>query len=109
MTTQILGARDVQARSVIDSVLSAELAALSPKSIVVTPRDNHSGEPALYVYVVVASAQDIPGEPEQNRLVGQLISALAQIGDSRFPYLYFGSRSLDEGGWIGPQAEDEEA
>ena len=109
MTTKTLSNRDERARGAIESVLKAEMAALSPKSIFVTARENYSGEPALYVYVVVPSARDIPAEPEQNRLVVQTVAALEQIEDTRFPYLYFGSVNLDEGGWVGPPRVDEEA
>jgi hypothetical protein len=108
MTTQTRSNRDVKARSAIESVLRTELA-LSPERIIVTPRENHSGEPALYVLVVAASEQDIPGEPEQNRLVVRMIEALNEIDDSRFPYLTFGFNYSDAGGWEKISSTDEEA
>ena len=101
MTTRTI-LRDAKAQSAIESVLAANMATLSPESIFVTARDNHSGEPALYVYVVVPSAKEIPAEPEQNRLVLDMIDALEQIDDSRFPYLHFASVNMDEGGWSDP-------
>ena len=94
--------RDAKAQSAIEKVLAANMATVSPKSVFVTARDNHSGEPALYVYVVVPSAKEIPAEPEQNRLVLDMIDALEQIDDSRFPYLHFASVNMDEGGWSDP-------
>ena len=109
MTTQTLVTRDQRAQSALETVIRSELASPSPKAISVTAQENHSGEPSLYVYVVMPSAQDIPREPGQNRLVVRMIAALEQIEDLRFPYLYFGpqdpSAAADE---ITP-AEDEDA
>jgi hypothetical protein len=109
MTTRVLSNRDAKARSAIEAVINTELAGLPPKRIVVTPRENYSGEPALYVLVVVSSEQDIPAEPDQNRLVVRMVDALEQIEDSRFPYLYFGFDYLDDGSWVELSPADEKA
>ena len=110
MTTSMLSKRDARARSAIEAVIRAELARPSTQRIVVTvtPRENYSGEPALYVLVVVSSEQEIPGEPEQNRLVVRMREALEKIDDFRFPYLYFGFNYSDDGTWVAPSPADEE-
>jgi hypothetical protein len=107
MTTLTLSSRDARASAALEAVLTSELSGAQPKSVHVTARDNHSGEPALYVYVVVPSARHIPDEAEQNRLVLRMIEALEGIDDGRFPYLYFGPVNLDEGGWRSASGNDE--
>ncbi|HXT07937.1 MAG TPA: hypothetical protein VN715_13485 [Roseiarcus sp.] len=99
MTTRTLSNRDAKARAAIESVVKKELAGRPLERIIVTARENHSGEPALYVLVVVASEQDIPGEREQNRVVVKMVEALEQIDDARFPYLHFGPNFGDDGRW----------
>lgn len=101
--------RDERAISAIKSVLTKELAGLSPERIIVTARENHSGEPALYVLVVVTAEQDIPGEREQNRLVVRMVDALDQLEESRFPYLYFGFNHRDDGSRVEALSTDEKA
>jgi hypothetical protein len=97
MTTKTQTRRDANAESAIKAVVSREMTGRPLERIIVTPRDNHSGEPALYVLVVVASEKDVPPEPDQNRLVGQMIDELEQIDDTRFPYLHFGYENGDDG------------
>jgi hypothetical protein len=94
MTTKTQTRRDANAENAIKAVVNREMAGRPLERIIVTPRENHSGEPALYVLVVVASDKDVPPEPDQNRLVGQMIDELEQIDDTRFPYLHFGYDSV---------------
>ncbi len=97
MTTKTLSNRDAKARDALDSIVRKELAGRPVEKIIVTPRENHSGEPAFYVTVVVASEKDVPPVSEQNRLVGQMLNELEQIDDDRFPYLHFGYNYADDG------------
>ena len=55
-------------------------------------RDNHTGEPALYVFVTMPAERDIPDVSAQRRLTAAMVAALEKIDDRRFPYLYFGPR-----------------
>ena len=97
MTTKTQTRRNANAESALKAVVSRELAGRPLERIIVTARDNHSGEPALYVLAVVATESDVPPEPEQNLLVGQMIEALENIDDARFPYLHFGYNYVDDG------------
>ena len=100
MTTKTLSNRDTKARAALESVVRKELAERPVEKIIVTPRENHSGEPSFYVTVVVASEKDVPPVSEQNRLVGQMLNELEQIDDDRFPYLHFGYNYVDDGRWV---------
>ena len=97
MTTQVLTTRDERARGVLESALLAALRSPAPLHISVAARDNHSGEPAFYVYVEMPAEQDFPDVGAQNRLIVDMLSALERIDDNRFPYLHFGPRE-DEAG-----------
>ncbi len=92
--------RNQIARDAINSVLRDGLRSPPPSSWSVSARDNHSGEPALYVSVEMPAETDIPKVSDRNRLIAGMMSALERIGDDRFPYLYFGPRadeaSLDD-------------
>jgi hypothetical protein len=95
MTTETLINRDQRARGALETVIRDILRSPSPRRISVTARDNHSGEPALYVFVTMPAEKDIPAVSARNRLVGNMLTALEQIDDERFPYVHFGPR---EGG-----------
>ena len=70
---------------------------ISPKPLrwSVSARDDHSGEPALYVLVEMPAEGDIPNIAKQNRLVADMMTALERIEEERVPHLYFGPRSDD--------------
>jgi hypothetical protein len=105
--TQTLASRDIRAQTAVETAIRSELTAPAPKAISISVRENHSGEPSLYVYVVMPSIGDVPGEPEQNRLVVRMLAALEQIDDRRFPYLFFGpEESSEPGGARSPEDED---
>ncbi len=106
MTTQILPSRNQKAQAEIEGLVRNELTSPPPKMITVSAEDNHSGEPSLYVYVVMPSAQDIPAEPQQNRLVVRMIQALEKIDDPRFPYLNFGPQEPGANSNSAPADED---
>jgi len=97
MTTQALSTRDERAETAIETSIRDRLFSPAPKEITVSAQDNYSGEPALYVYVEMPSSQDIPDEALQNILVVRMLAALEEIGDARFPYLFFGPRDLPAG------------
>jgi hypothetical protein len=97
MTTRTLSNRDIRATAVIEDVVNRELAGRPIERLIVAPRDNHSGEPAFYVTVVVDSEKDVPQISEQNRLVAKIMEGLEQIDDDRFPYLHFGHSYADDG------------
>lgn len=97
MTTRTLSRRDAEAKAAIEAVVRKELAGTPLERIIVTPRESHSGEPALYVLVVVASEHDVPGEREQNQLVIKMVDALDRIEEPRFPFLYFGYNFRNDG------------
>jgi len=109
VTTRTLSRRDAEAKAAIEAVVRKELAGTPLERIIVTPRENHSGEPALYVLVVVASEQAVPTEPEQNRLVAKMVEALEHIDEPRFPYLYFGFNYRNDGTWIDWASVDEKS
>ncbi len=50
---------------------------------------DHAGEPALSIAVAMKTSGDIPDARGQSDLTHKLNSALAELGDARFPYLYF--------------------
>ena len=100
MTTRTLSRRDEEAKTVLKTVVDKELAGRPIERIIVTPRDNHSGEPAFYVTVVVASEKDVPPVSEQNRLVVRMIEELERIDEDRFPYLHFGYNYAENGRWV---------
>jgi hypothetical protein len=108
MTTKIVSNRDERALAAIKTVVDKELAGRPIERVIVTPRDNHSGEPAFYVTVVVASEKDVPQVSEQNRLVVRMIEELEQLDDDRFPYLHFGYSYAEDGRWVelSPTSED---
>jgi hypothetical protein len=95
MTTETLTNRDQRARGVLETAVRDLLTSPSPKKVSMTARDNHSGEPALYVFVTMPAEKDIPGVAAQNRLVGDMLAALEQIDDERYPYVHFGPREGD--------------
>jgi hypothetical protein len=95
VTTETLTNRDQRARGALETTVRDLLTSPSPKKVSVTARDNHSGEPALYVFVTMPTEKDIPGVAAQNRLVGDMLAALEQIDDERFPYVHFGPRDGD--------------
>jgi len=80
-------------RSVLDRALTNPR---YKRAEVATRYENHSGEPALYIYVEMPSEKDIPELGAQNRLIMDLTAALKERGDERFPYLSFGPREGDD-------------
>ncbi len=103
MTAKLKTRRDERARDALEAVIREALRSRQVAGISVSAHDNHTGEPALYVYVTMGSEAEIPDILLQNKLMQKMISALEQVEDDRFPYLHFGPReqSLD------PQDDDE--
>jgi hypothetical protein len=62
----------------------------------ITPYKDHAGEPALSISVSMKSAKDIPDARRQSELTQKLLGALAEVGDPRFPYLYFDALDIDK-------------
>jgi hypothetical protein len=50
---------------------------------------DHAGEPAVSIAVAMKTSKDIPDARAQEELTHKLQTALAELGDVRFPYLYF--------------------
>ena len=95
MTTHVTSTRDERAQATVDAVIRDALQSPAPKEITISARDNHSGEPSLYVYVVMPEERFIPDVATQNRLSSQLMTALQRLDDNRFPYLFYGPRGQD--------------
>lgn len=57
---------------------------------------DHAGEPAISIAVSMKSAKDIPDAQQQSELTQKLRKTLAELGDSRFPYLYFDALDIDK-------------
>ncbi len=93
MTTQMLPTRDQRAHEVVETIIRRSLHSPAPKNILVSAHENHSGEPAIYIYVTMPEERNIPDVVTQNHLSSEIISALKQADDERFPYLSFGPRS----------------
>ena len=93
MTTQLLPTRDQRARATVDAVIRRTLQSPAPNEIAVSARDNHSGEPALYVYITMPDEKHIPDIATQNRLSSELMTTLQDMDDDRFPYVSYGPRS----------------
>jgi hypothetical protein len=56
---------------------------------------DHADEPALSIAVSMKSAKDIPDARRQGELTQKLRETLAELGDPRFPYLYFDALDID--------------
>ena len=59
------------------------------EEIRVSARDDHSGEPAFYVGVTMRFGRDVPGPIKQNEINRELVVGLAELDETRFPYLFF--------------------
>jgi hypothetical protein len=92
MTTQSLMTQDERARVALETAVGDVLQLPPPKDVSVAARDNHTGEPALYVFVTMPAEKDIPDVSAQRRLTIAMVAALEKIDERRFPYLYFGPR-----------------
>ena len=68
--------------------------------------ENHSGEPALYIHVQMPSEKDIPDVAVQSRLTREMMAALEELGDERFPYFSFGPRKGEDEKKIVYDSED---
>ncbi|HXZ15835.1 MAG TPA: hypothetical protein VEH77_07695 [Roseiarcus sp.] len=64
-------------------------------SAITTSYRDHADEPALSIAVSMKSAKDIPDARRQSELTQRLLETLAQLGDPRFPYLYFDALDID--------------
>ena len=90
MIRQLAQTRDQRATALIEDIVRRTLRSPAPTKVAVSARDNHSGEPSLYVNVTMTGEEHIPDIAMQNRLSGELLSALQANDDDRFPYVYFG-------------------
>ncbi len=79
----------------IKRIIEESLGAERISSASVTPYRDHADEPALSIGVSMKSAEDIPDSRRQTELTQRLVQALARLGDSRFPYLYFDALDVD--------------
>jgi hypothetical protein len=61
-----------------------------------TSYHDHANEPALSIAVSMKSAKDIPDARRQSRLTQRLRETLTELGDPRFPYLYFDALDVDK-------------
>ncbi len=61
-----------------------------------TSYHDHAGEPALSIAVSMRAARDIPDARRQSELTRKLRETLADLGDPRFPYLYFDALDIDK-------------
>jgi hypothetical protein len=92
VTTRTFITRDERARAALEAAVLDFLRSPPPKRISVTARDNHTGDPAFYVFVEMPSEADIPDVPARRPLKAAMAAALEKIDDGRFPYLHFGPR-----------------
>ena len=92
MTTQLIPTRNERAQAAVEAVIRSALPSPAPKDVRIAARDNHSGEPSLYIYVEMPDEPSIPDVGAQNHLSSQLMTALQALDDDRFPYVYFGPR-----------------
>lgn len=97
MTTQSLTTQDERARAALEATVGDVLRFPPPKGVSVAARDNHTGEPALYVFVTMPAEKNIPDVSAQRRLTIAMVAALEKIDDRRFPYAYFGPREEGAG------------
>jgi hypothetical protein len=65
-------------------------------STFMTSYRDHADEPALSIAVSMKSAEDIPDSQRQSDLTQKLRETLAELGDPRFPYLYFDALDIDK-------------
>jgi hypothetical protein len=61
----------------------------------ITSYRDHADEPALSIAVTMKCARDIRDSAHWSELTRKLRAALADLGDPRFPYLYFDALDLD--------------
>lgn len=96
MTTQLVSARDQRAWAAIEAVIRDALRSPPPENIYFSAHNNHSGEPSVYVYIMMPEERFIPDIASQNRLSGELLTALQSLDDDRFPYVHYGPREAFE-------------
>ena len=95
MTAHVLQTRNELTEQLINETVRKALPAHGLRQISISARDSHSGEPALYVYVLMSDENQIPEIEAQNQLSADLLTALQHIGDDRFPYVSYGPRKAD--------------
>ena len=94
-------ARDVTAEKAISSVVEKFLGPGNVRKIVVSALDDYSGDPSLYVNIHLRSADFMPSVEQRLRLGDAVRQELAELEDSRFPYItILGSR------WEGDPARE---
>ena len=88
--------RNQIAHEAIEGVLKRDINTPPPLRWTITPRQDHSGEPSLYVYVEMPTEADIPQNSKQNQLVAAMLTELESLGDERLPHLHFGPRNREK-------------
>ena len=85
-----------QTETELKRIIEEKLGAGRVFSTRVTSYHDHAGEPALSIGVSMKSAKDIPDARRQSELTQELLASLTELGDSRFPYLYFDALDIDK-------------
>ncbi|RBP16137.1 hypothetical protein DFR50_10699 [Roseiarcus fermentans] len=91
-------------------IIEDSLGAERISSVRVTPYLDHADEPAYSISVSMTSEKDIPDARRQSQLTRRLRETLTDLGNPRFPYLYFDAldidRSFDDEDEFEPLPED---
>ncbi len=88
--------RNQIAYEAIEGVLRRDIITPPPVRWTITPQQDHSDEPSVYIYVEMPAEADIPKISAQNQLFVAVLTALEAIGDERLPHLHFGPRDREK-------------
>ena len=92
-------------RTKLTKVVEKALDRKSIDEISIDEQDNQTGEPSIYVSITMKTVDDIPDVRRQGALTHNLVLALEDMEDARFPYLFIGATD-DE--MVDDEEEDDE-
>ncbi|MGO9743611.1 MAG: hypothetical protein ACLPN5_19260 [Roseiarcus sp.] len=89
MTRKQAELRDERVKSELSAEVRRMLGADRVVDVRVTPRENFSGEPVIYVFVSLKSVNEVPSSALQKELTSRMFDLLEDLGDERSPRLSF--------------------